>query len=59
MDDTLCGHREEDGIVYSLQRDSDPKEFYFNLYGLHSIPSAPFNWDKIAGKKLHHLSAFA
>ena len=38
------------GVVYSLQRDSDPKEFYFNLYGLHSIPSAPFNWDKIAGK---------
>jgi hypothetical protein len=34
--------------VTLVKRDSDPKEFYFNLYGLHSIPSAPFNWDKIA-----------
>lgn len=29
--------------------DSDPKEVYFNLYGIHCDPSTPLQWEKIAG----------
>jgi hypothetical protein len=43
--------KKPNGVIFGVtlvKRDSDPKEFYFNLYGLHCLPSAPFRWDKVA-----------
>ena len=39
-------------VITCPQKGSDPKEIYFNLYGLHCPPSAPFHWDKVAGKDI-------
>ena len=45
-----------------MQADSDVKEVYFNIYGIHCDPAAPFQWARIAGEleltakeKSHHF----
>jgi len=35
--------------IHLFQRDSDPKEIFLNLYGIHCDPNASFQWEKIAG----------
>ena len=45
-------------VLLLKQRDSDPKEFYFNVYGLQCVPSDPFNWDKIAGTFTHASNSY-
>ena len=39
-----------------FQRDSDPKEIFLNLYGIHCDPNAFFQWEKIAGASTILLS---
>ena len=42
---TLSDHM----LSLMMQADSDVKEVYFNIYGIHCDPTAPFQWAKIAG----------
>ena len=37
-------------LFINAQTDSDPKEVYFNLYGIHCDPSSSFQWERVAGK---------
>ena len=44
--------REPNGLIVGVtlvKTNSEPKEVYFNLYGVHCDPTSPFSWDKIAG----------
>lgn len=43
--------REPNGIIVgvTLIKNSEPKEIFFNLYGVKCDPEAPFSWDKVAG----------
>lgn len=43
--------REPNGIIVgvTLIKNSEPKEVFFNLYGVKCDPEAPFSWDKVAG----------
>jgi len=46
--------KEPKGLIFGVtlvKRDSEPKEIFFNLYGIHCDPSEPFQWEKIAGEK--------
>ena len=42
-----------------FQRDSDPKEIFLNLYGIHCDPNAFFQWEKIAGASTILLSIYS
>lgn len=42
-----------------FQRDSDPKEIFLNLYGIHCDPNAFFQWEKIAGASTILLSIWS
>ena len=48
--------REPSGLIVGVtlvKTNSEQKEVYFNLYGVHCDPTAPFSWDKIAGASTH------
>ncbi len=52
--------REPNGIIVgvTLIKNSEPKEVFFNLYGVKCDPEAPFSWDKVAGD-MYSLLAFS
>ena len=50
--------REPNGIIVgvTLIKNSEPKEIFFNLYGVKCDPEAPFSWDKVAGAVVMRLN---